>query len=330
MLIRRAAPLFSSPDEMDSIVSASRLVVLYEVLSGLNVSYEIMIVNRSVEKGGAETSSFVGKTSDKFAKIDFVYQGKIVGFPFLDRQNLKLNPEALAHVKVSTFGYITSAQKRRDILFSSSLQDGLTGEDSKYPSGEVILAPGPQFYTESHRVFTGHERQDFMSILMNDEGTFVTTIGALIDNKTKFQFCTVNMDQWMDSGVREYDSFMTNVLAQITFIQHACFVCFIDEFQLIMDTEDGFRPMKIESVEHPLNSVTRNDDGYVYFFALLEEAFSDLREIPSIPTRFYLRVSTDATQLRIVPKVKNAVNDIDKKRSKCDMLFYDFDNFYHS
>jgi hypothetical protein len=326
MHIIQSRKIINSVDEMESIVSASRLVIIYEVIQGLQVHYEVMIVNRSIEKGGMNTSLFVGG-SGKFANIDFIYRGEVIGNPFIDRQNLKLNLDTIISVKVSSFSYMTSAQRRRDILFSSSLQDSVCGDFPTYATGEEMFAPGPQFYTESHRISTGNDRFDFASLLMNDCGDFITTLRDLVDENTKFKFCTINDDEWIGLLTVNRDDFMEGILAQITTIQHAALVAFVDELVLIMDTEDGFRPTVINSSIHPLTASTRGDDGYVMFFMMLEEAYDRIREIPQIPTRFFLRIGPDATHLRISVKQDHESQSVSKTRSKSDLIFYDFDNY---
>lgn len=326
MHIIRSKKIINSVDEMDSIVSASRMIVIYEVVQGLRVHYEVMIVNRSVEKGGTDTSIFIG-SGNNFANIDFIYRGEVVGNPFYDRQKLKLNLDTLVSVKVSSFAYMTSPQRRRDILFSSSLQDKVCGDVSTYSTGDKIYAPGPQYYTESHRVTTGNDRFDFESLLMNDGGDYVITLRDLADSNTKFKFCVVNDDEWIGLLHIDREAFMDVILSSIVTIQHAAIVAFIDELVVIMDTEDGFNPTVIKSTLHPLTKTTRYDDGYVMLFSLLEDVYDRIREVPKLPTRFFIRVGSDSTHLQMNVKHDNALDSLNKSRSKSDLIFYDFDNY---
>jgi hypothetical protein len=341
MLILPFRQSIESVDDIKSIVKRHRWLSIYEVMEHGKIEYDFMLINIAMEVGG-KSEGIVRRLGD-YAKTYFLYRGKFLNDPFIDRGALKLDPGARLAIKQTSYSYTGGSESKKAPHFHSNFQDYYTNDRARYPDGTTLWVPKPKFFNETHQILSGDEKSDYDETLYaHFEQHDVYELREFYDSTTQVRFSTMDYDGWGDdadmkdfgcvrtiSGLHYEETLAIQSFSAI--VQHALYIALIDSATIIVDPDDGYNITRMGSLL--VNLKDRGfwkTDGMIYFIQVLEDEYSKMRDYFENKTRcrIFFEFNSTFCQIKIMPKSDITLSNTDRKRAKSDLLLFDLpDNF---
>jgi len=319
-------------EDVPSIRYHKRYIAIYKTyISRYNYNeYELFVSNVSLEEGGHKTSFFLGKNKTNKIKLDYIYRGKVLpGEQLIENNHLNLNTNIL--FDNFDFAYSKTIDFDNE-LFSQYTQDVHNGDFPQYIfNHENIYTPGPEFYTESHRIVSGLERDNFERIVMEEETDYVIPLKSLIDKHTTIRLFNIQLNEIVETSLlnpdvlKRYQIFLDTLHIIVATTQYVVFVMFIDTLLIQYDSDVGFWINEYKSTLNPLNEKNIKSDCITFILSLLEYNNVTIKENTIIENcRIFIYIDKFIISVRVYDKQSQYPKKpiISYNYSKSDCIYY--------
>lgn len=320
-------------EDVPSIHYHKRYIAIYKtyISSYKYNDYEIFVSNVSLEEGGHKTSFFLGKNKMNKIKLDYIYRGKIpTNEQLFENNRLNLNANILFDNSDFAYGKTIDFDKE---LFSQCMQDVRNGDFPRYTfNDEKIYTPGPEFYTESHRIVSGFERDDFERIMMEDSIDYIIPLKSLIDKNTTIKLFNIQLNEIVDASLldpivmKKYQSFLDILHTIVAITQYVAFIMFIDKLLIQYDSNIGFWINEYKSTLNPLTEKSIKNDYTTFILSLLEDNSITVKENIFIENcRIFVYIDKFIISVRVYDKQSQNLKKpvINYNYSKSDCILYE-------